>query len=424
MLFQYAHMHHFAAFRRFICEPFFAFISEACVVVAVSLYFSIITPVGFCADGGVFAFMEVLNDEYYMRLALDMAARASGQTGINPVVGCVVVKDGRILGLGAHLKRGTGHAEVHALQMAGEAAEGATVYVTLEPCSHYGKTPPCCERIIEARASRVVVACEDPNPQVAGRGIARLKESGIEVEVGVLGEQSRLMNEKFNKYITSRLPFVTLKSASTLDGKLASKTGDSRWVTGAAARERVHTLRHQHEAIMVGIGTVLADDPLLTARAPVPAIDPIRIIVDSSLRLPLDMRVVKDRSVRTVVLATSRADAAKLAALEAAGAEVITCGDGEQVDLPLAMAKLGELEIGSILLEGGGKLNGAMLQNGLIDKIELHYAAKIIGGAAAPGTFDFDGFDKMADAIALDRVSVEMAGDDVCISGYPIYKRL
>lgn len=374
--------------------------------------------------GVFFAYMEILNDEYYMRLALDMAAKAEGQTSINPVVGCVVVKDGRILGIGAHLKRGTGHAEVHALQMAGEEAKGATVYVTLEPCSHYGKTPPCCERIIEAGAARVVVACDDPNPQVAGRGIARLKEAGIEVEVGILGEQSRKMNEKFNKYITTKLPFVTLKTASTLDGKIASKTGDSRWVTGAEARERVHTLRHQHEAIMVGIGTVLADDPLLTTRASVPAIDPIRIIVDSTLRLPLDSRVVKDRSVRTIVLAACNADPGRRSALEAAGVEVIPCGDGAQVDLNAAMVKLGELEIGSILLEGGGKLNGAMLQLGLIDKIVLHYATKIIGGAEAPGTFTFDGIEKMADAITLERVSVEMAGDDICVSGYPIYKRL
>jgi diaminohydroxyphosphoribosylaminopyrimidine deaminase/5-amino-6-(5-phosphoribosylamino)uracil reductase len=373
------------------------------------------------ADGGVFAFMDVLNDEYYMQLALTMAAKASGQTGINPVVGCVVVKEGRIIGIGTHLKRGTGHAEVHALQMAGEEAEGATVYVTLEPCSHFGKTPPCCERIIDAKAARVVVASGDPNPQVAGRGISRLREAGIEVTVGLLEAESQLMNEKFNKYITSKLPFVTLKTASTLDGKIASKTGDSRWVTGAVAREQVHTLRHQHEAIMVGIGTVLADDPSLTTRASVPAIHPTRIIVDSSLRLPLEAKVVTDRSVRTIVLTTEQADADKRQALAAAGVEVVACGEGSKVDLREAMKKLGELEIGSILLEGGGALNGAMLEAGLIDKIILYYAAKIIGGAASPGTFTFDGFEKMADAIELERVSVEMAGEDICVSGYPVY---
>jgi diaminohydroxyphosphoribosylaminopyrimidine deaminase/5-amino-6-(5-phosphoribosylamino)uracil reductase len=366
--------------------------------------------------------MDVLNDEYYMRLALDMAAKAAGQTGINPVVGCVVVKEGRIVGLGTHLKRGTGHAEVHALQMAGDEAKGATVYVTLEPCSHFGKTPPCCERVIAAGASRVVVAAGDPNPEVAGRGIARLREEGIEVTLGVLEQESRMMNEKFNKYITTRLPFVTLKTASTLDGKIASRTNDSRWVTGPVAREQVHTLRHQHEAIMVGIGTVLADDPLLNTRASVPAVDPVRIIVDSSLRLPLEARVVTDRSIRTIVLTSGQAAADRRTALEAAGVEVIVCGSADKVDLRFAMHKLGELEIGSILLEGGGTLNGAMLEAGLIDKIILYYAAKIIGGAGAPGTFTFAGMEKMADAIELDQVNVEMAGEDICVSGYPVYK--
>ncbi|NIK77532.1 diaminohydroxyphosphoribosylaminopyrimidine deaminase/5-amino-6-(5-phosphoribosylamino)uracil reductase [Paenibacillus castaneae] len=365
--------------------------------------------------------MDILNDEYYMGLALEMASKASGQTGINPVVGCVVVKDGRIIGIGTHLKRGTGHAEVHALQMAGEEAEGATVYVTLEPCSHFGKTPPCSERIIAAKASRVVVASTDPNPQVSGSGIARLREEGIDVTVGVLEQRSQQMNEKFNKYITTKLPFVTLKTASTLDGKIASRTGDSRWVTGTEAREQVHTLRHQHEAIMVGIGTVLADDPLLNTRADVPAIDPVRIIVDSSLQLPLSARVVTDRSIRTIVLTSGRAATDKRLALEAAGVEVVACGTGEKVDLIEAMQKLGELEISSILLEGGGQLNGAMLEAGLIDKIILYYAAKIIGGNEAPGTFTFAGIEKMADAIQLDRVNVEMAGEDICVSGYPVY---
>ncbi|MFD1955789.1 bifunctional diaminohydroxyphosphoribosylaminopyrimidine deaminase/5-amino-6-(5-phosphoribosylamino)uracil reductase RibD [Paenibacillus thailandensis] len=367
--------------------------------------------------------MDILNDEYYMNLALELARKAQGQTGINPVVGCVIVREGRIVGVGTHLKRGTGHAEVHALRMAGEEAEGATAYVTLEPCSHYGKTPPCCERLIEAKVRRVVVAAQDPNPLVAGRGIARLREEGIDVTVGLLGEQSTLMNEKFNKYITTKLPFVTLKTASTLDGKIASRTGDSRWVTGAAAREQVHTLRHQHEGIMVGIGTVLADDPQLTTRASVDAIDPVRIIVDSRLRLPLEARVVTDRSARTVVLAAESADPDKRRALEAAGVEVVICGSGGQVDLPEAMKKLGEMEIGSILLEGGGKLNGAMLEAGLIDKIVLYYAAKIIGGQEAPGTFTFEGFERMADAVRLERVSVEMAGEDICVTGYPANRK-
>ncbi|NBC68995.1 bifunctional diaminohydroxyphosphoribosylaminopyrimidine deaminase/5-amino-6-(5-phosphoribosylamino)uracil reductase RibD [Paenibacillus sacheonensis] len=354
-----------------------------------------------------------------MRLALDMASKAKGQTDINPVVGCVVVKEGRIVGLGAHLRRGEGHAEVHALRMAGGEAEGATAYVTLEPCSHHGRTPPCCERLIEAKVARVVVACEDPNPQVAGRGIARLREAGIAVEVGLLGQESQLMNEMFNKFIVTRLPFVTMKSAMTLDGKLAAKTGDSRYVSGPQAREMVHTLRHRHMGIMVGVETALIDDPELTTRLSVPAIHPIRIVVDSRLRLPAESRMLQERSAPVIVLTVESADRDKRAALEAAGAEVIVCGSESRVDLNIAMRKLGEREIGSILLEGGGKLNGAMLELGLIDKVLLFIAPKVIGGQAAPGVFQFEGFEKMAHAILFRDVQVEQIGGDLFMSGYP-----
>lgn len=363
--------------------------------------------------------LDVLNDEYYMSLALEMAAKAAGQTGINPVVGCVIVKEGRIVGIGTHLKRGEGHAEVHALRMAGAEAEGATAYVTLEPCSHHGKTPPCCERLIDAKVSRVVVAATDPNPVVSGRGLARLREQGIEVKEGLLADRSHAMNEKFNKYITTGMPFVTLKTASTLDGKIATVDNHSRWVTGAVAREQTHTLRHQHNAIMVGIGTLTADDPMLTTRAEVPAIHPVRVIVDSKLRIPLDARVVTDRSAQTIVLTTTGADAVKRKALEESGVTVIPCGDGSSVDLTAALKELGSREIGSVLLEGGGKLNGAMLEAGLIDKMVLYYAPKLIGGDMAPSNFSFPGRKLMSDAILLDHVQVEMAGDDICVIGYP-----
>ncbi|WP_219836483.1 bifunctional diaminohydroxyphosphoribosylaminopyrimidine deaminase/5-amino-6-(5-phosphoribosylamino)uracil reductase RibD [Paenibacillus sp. R14(2021)] len=365
--------------------------------------------------------IDVLSDETYMRLALDMASKAKGQTDINPVVGCVIVNDGRIVGLGAHLRRGEGHAEVHALRMAGDQAEGATAYVTLEPCSHHGRTPPCCDRLIEAKVARVVVACTDPNPQVAGRGINRLREAGISVEVGLLEQESMRMNEAFNKFIVTRLPYVTMKSAMTLDGKLAAKTGDSRYVSGPRAREMTHTLRHQHMGIMVGVGTALADDPELTTRLSVPAVHPVRIVVDSKLRLPLQARLLQDKTASVIVLTVEGADPAKRAALEAAGAEVIACGEGSRVDLLLAMGKLGEREIGSILLEGGGKLNGAMLALGLIDKLQLFIAPKVIGGAASPSVFEFEGFEKMADAIPFRQVHVEQVGEDLYLSGYPNY---
>ncbi|WP_200965131.1 bifunctional diaminohydroxyphosphoribosylaminopyrimidine deaminase/5-amino-6-(5-phosphoribosylamino)uracil reductase RibD [Insulibacter thermoxylanivorax] len=366
---------------------------------------------------------HVLHDEAYMQLALELAAAARGQTDSNPIVGCVIVKDGRIVGLGSHLRRGEAHAEVHALKMAGGEARGSTVYVTLEPCSHRGRTPPCAKQLIEAGVKRIVAACRDPNPLVSGRGLKMLQEHGIETEVGVLEEQALQLNEHFFTYVAKGRPFITLKTASTLDGKVASYTGDSRWITNEEARAYVHTLRHQHQAIMVGIGTVLADDPSLTVRAPVPGVHPIRIIVDSQLRTPLHAKVVQDGLAETIILTTERADKQAAARLEQAGVTVIACGDGKRVDLPLAMQKLAEREIASILLEGGGTLNGAMLAHGLIDKMVLFYAPKIIGGAEAPANFQMTGIEKMADAYRLERVQIETFGDNVGIIGYPVYPR-
>lgn len=366
--------------------------------------------------------MGPLNDEYYMRLAIQLAASATGQTGINPVVGCVLVKDGRVVGMGAHLKRGEAHAEINALQMAGPEAVGSTAYVTLEPCSHHGKTPPCSDRLVREGVKRVVVAASDPNPLVAGSGIERLRANGIEVTVGVLQREAEELNESFNKFIVTRRPFVTLKSASTLDGKIASKTGDSKWITNEASRSFVHTLRHRHQAIMVGIGTVLADDPQLTTRLPVPGLNPIRVVVDSTLRLPHDAKLVRDGAAPTVVLTTEGAPEARRRELEALGVDVIDCGPGPAVDLDAAMARLGEREIGSLLVEGGGKLSGAFLERRLADKLVLFFAPKIIGGGPqAPGNFEFAGFDAMSEAIRLDRLKVEQMGDDLCLTGYPLY---
>lgn len=365
--------------------------------------------------------MDNMNDEFYMSLALDMAERAQGQTGINPVVGCVVVKNGAMIGLGTHLQRGTGHAEVHALNMAAGQAQGSTAYVTLEPCSHYGKTPPCSQRLIDEGVARVVVACKDPNPQVAGRGVQMLREHGIEVEVGLLRDRALRLNERFIKYILTKQPFVTLKSASTLDGNLATKSGDSKWISNGEAREIVHTLRHRHQGIMVGVNTVIADNPSLTTRTEVPGINPTRIVIDSGLRIPLDSAVVSDSLAPTIIVTTEAADPAKKAALLEAGVQIIVSGPGPRVDLKAAMVTLGEMEIGSILLEGGGTLNGAMLESGLVDRVILFFAPKIVGGgAAAKGTFVFPGVELMKDAISLEGLEVKVLGDNVCISGTPI----
>ncbi|MNW52138.1 Riboflavin biosynthesis protein RibD [compost metagenome] len=365
--------------------------------------------------------MNNINDEYYMGLALDMAERAQGQTGINPVVGAVVVKDGELVGVGTHLKRGTPHAEVHALNMAGTRSEGSTVYVSLEPCSHYGVTPPCAERLINEKVARVVVACEDPNPQVAGRGIEMLRNHGIEVAVGILRERAIELNKKFIKYITTGLPYVTIKTASTLDGKIASKSGDSKWISNESAREIVHSMRHRHQGIMVGVGTIVADNPVLTTRLSVPGLSPVRIIVDSSLRIPDHSNVLTDGLAPTIVLTTSRADEARVSSLLERGIQVVVCGDGPEVQLEQAMKKLGEMGISSILVEGGGRLNGSILQNKLADEIVLFLAPKLIGGLDAPGSFMFKGYELMKDAVTLQDLVVEQLGDNICVSGKPVY---
>jgi diaminohydroxyphosphoribosylaminopyrimidine deaminase/5-amino-6-(5-phosphoribosylamino)uracil reductase len=365
--------------------------------------------------------MDLINDEFYMRIALQLAHSATGQTGVNPMVGCIVVKDGAVVGMGAHLRMGTEHAEVHALNMAGANAAGSTVYVTLEPCSHHGRTPPCSDRLILEKVARVVVACTDPNPRVAGTGIAKMREQGIEVRLGIMEREAIDLNEKFNKYITTRLPFVSLKTASTLDGKIASKSGDSQWITNEQSRAYVHTLRHQHQAIMVGVDTVVSDNPQLTTRLSVSGLNPIRIIVDSTLRTPPSANAFRQAG-RTIVLTTSQAPQDQAALLREAGAEIVVAGDGPKVDLLEALRLLGEQEIGSIMLEGGGRLNGGMLEQKLIDKCYLFYAPKIIGGDNAPGNFSFDGFAKMSEAVWLDRVKLEQFGHDFCLIGYPQYQ--
>lgn len=365
--------------------------------------------------------MEQISDEFYMQLALQMASATAGQTATNPAVGCVIVNNGRIVGVGSHLQMGGPHAEIHALNMAGSQAENGTIYVTLEPCSYHGRTPPCADQLIEAKVSRVVIAASDPNPRVSGGGIERLRAHGIEVVTGLMDQEATELNESFNKYITTGQPFVTLKTASTLDGKIATKTGDSRWVTGEAARAYVHNLRHRHMGIMVGIETVLADDPQLTTRLPLPGLHPLRIVVDSRLRIPLDSKLVRTDPQQTIILTTALASLERANELERLGVRLIYCGPGPRVDLREAMQQLGAAGVGSILLEGGGSLNGAMLENGLIDKVVLFFAPKIIGGQEAPANFTFHGYELMEQAIGLERVRVESVGEDICITGYPVY---
>lgn len=358
-----------------------------------------------------------MNDEIFMREALRIAKNAEGRTSPNPMVGAVVVKDGKIIAEGWHRQAGTPHAEVHALNMAGELARGATLYVTLEPCSHFGRTPPCVNKIIESGIKRVVAAMKDPNPKVSGRGFEMLKNAGIEVEIGVLEAESRALNEIFLKFITKKLPFVTLKFASSLDGKIATFSGESQWISCEQSRKFAHHLRDINDAILVGIGTVLADNPSLTTRL-VEGKNPVRVIIDSNARIPLNSKVVTDKSARTIVAVTENAPAEKISALKSHDVEIIFCGGEKRVDLKILMQKLAEREITSVLVEGGGTIHFSMLKNGLVDKIMAFIAPKIIGGANSLTSVAGIGFEKLAEAVEIKNFTAEKIGEDILLSGY------
>jgi len=361
-----------------------------------------------------------VTDQEYMRLALNLAESARGRTNPNPLVGAVIVKEGRIIGFGAHLKAGEPHAEVHAFRMAGEAAEGATLYVTLEPCSHHGKTPPCAELVVKSKVKRVVVAMEDPNPLVAGRGNSRLRDAGIEVTVGVLEQEAYRLNERFIRNMLSKRPFVVVKTAMTLDGKIAAQTGDSRWITGPEARERVHRLRDEVDGILVGIGTVLADDPELTTRLPEGGRSPIRVVLDSKLRVPETAKVLNTAEAPTWIVTGPDIDEAKAVRLRERGVQIIAAPATERgIDLKAMLETLLPLGITHLLVEGGASVNGAFLEEGLIDKVMAFIAPKLVGGSSAPTPYGGTGFAKMADALELRDAVWETYGSDLCLTGYP-----
>ncbi len=360
-------------------------------------------------------------DTYYMQMALDLAARARGRTSPNPMVGSVIVKDGEIIGKGFHARAGSAHAEVVALMDAGEQARGATVYVTLEPCCHQGRTGPCTEALRKAGVKRVVVSMTDPNPLVAGKGLAVLRETGIEVTSGILQQEAADLNEVFLKYITTKRPFVVLKAATSLDGKIATAGGESKWITGETAREQGHRLRDIYDAILVGVNTILSDDPSLTARLPEGrGKDPVRIIVDSTARTPTAARVLLQESAAyTIIATTEAAPVERRASLMAAGAEVMVVpGQGPRVDLVKLVDLLGERQISSVLIEGGGKVNGSALAAGIVDKIAWFIAPKIIGGDAAPGPVRGPGAQSLQDATRLYDVSLRHLGEDILLTGY------
>ena len=361
--------------------------------------------------------MVILNQEY-MRLAIEIAKKGAGKVNPNPMVGAVIVKDERVIGQGYHKYYGGNHAEVNAFENLSDNPEGATIYVTLEPCSHYGKTPPCVDKIIANKISKVVVGTLDPNPLVEGRGIKALKEAGIEVITGVLEEECKKLNEVFMKYIIEKKPFVVLKTAMTLDGKIATESGESKWITSDKSRQEVHKLRNKLSAIMVGVNTVIKDNPELTCRLE-GGKNPVRIIVDSKLRIPLGSNVVVDNLAQTIVATTEVADKDKILVLEKLGVKVLIINSkNERVDLKSLMIELGKRGIDGILLEGGATLSFSALEENIVDKIQVYIAPKIIGGEKSKTSIGGKGIEKLSDAIMLNNMTVKSVGTDLLIEAY------
>ena len=357
-------------------------------------------------------------DITYMKRALALARKGIGRTAPNPAVGCVIAKDGKIIGEGWHKKAGGHHAEVHALEMAGNAAKGADVFVTLEPCCHTGKTPPCSDALIKAGVSRVVVAMGDPNPQVNGGGLLALEQAGIKTVRGVLEAEARTLNRAFIKHVTTGMPFVTYKCAMTLDGKIATVTGESRWISCEDSRKYVHRMRARCDAVMVGVDTLIADNPQLTVRH-VRGRNPLRIIVDTHLRTPLSVSILSGQMAKKTIIATTEANPRIHRRYQQSGASVLVCRQiNAKVDLHDLWEQLGTLGIQSVLLEGGSRLAGDALKQGLIDECVFFYAPKIIGSDGF-SPFAITGLTSMDQALSFTDFKVNCIGADIVVTARP-----
>jgi len=366
-----------------------------------------------------------MDDAFYMQLALDLAKRGLGFTSPNPVVGAVVVKKGEIVGKGYHRKVGGAHAEVTAIKNAGELAKGATLFVNLEPCNHSGRTPPCTRAIVEAGIRRIVAAMPDPNPDVEGEGITYLRDKGLDVSLGICEEDARKLNEAFIKYVKTKRPFVTVKCAMTLDGRTATKSGDSKWITGEEARSFVHEMRHASDAIMVGVNTVKKDNPRLTARlGDTKGADPTRVILDTHLTIPEDATIlqIESDSVTIVITGAGDSDAAKIekqSHLEKMGALVLQSPlqNGLLAWDPL-MARLGGMGITSLMIEGGSRVIGSALRAGIVDKIVFFYAPKILGGDDGYPVTKGPGPNSIDQSLKIKDMRVLKFGQDIMVEGY------
>jgi len=376
-----------------------------------------------------------ISDESFVRRALEMAREGIGLTSPNPCVGAVIVDgNGKIVGTGVYKYDALKHAEILALEQAGDKARGATLYINLEPCSHQGRTGPCVDALIAARIGRVVASMTDPNPQVSGRGFAKLESAGIKVETGIFEDEAKILNEAFAKYIRTATPLVTMKAAMTLDGKIAPPTAKSTrpagasthaptggWITSESARAHVQQLRHQHDAIMVGVGTIIADDPLLTDRSGRPRRRPLlRVILDSRLRLPLESRVVKTVQDDVLVLC-SFAEEKKKKQLQKRGIrveQIPTATPDGRPEMAAISRSLGKMEITSLLIEGGALVNWAALASGIVDKVFLYYSPKILAGTGSVPFAAGTGFGRMSDAAHVKSVKLHRFGEDFAVEGY------
>lgn len=362
--------------------------------------------------------MRIDDDKKFMTRALEIALNGMGHVRPNPMVGAVLVKDGEIIGEGWHERYGGPHAEVNAFANCRGDVRGATLYVTLEPCCHYGKTPPCTDLIISKDIDRVVIAMSDPNPLVSGKGIRKLRDAGIFVTTGIMEKEAQRLNEVFVKFITQKKPFVLYKSAMSLDGKIACHTGESQWISSEESREEAHMLRGTYAAIMAGAGTVASDNPQLTARTE-GLEDPVRIIVDGNLSVPAESRVFQNEG-RVIVLTTSSSSPAKVEELQKLGVEII-CADSDvpgRVDLGAAMVGLAIKGIDSILLEGGSETASYAFEAGIVDKVRFYVAPMLIGGDGAPGIIGGKGAARLSDAVSLYGIHTERSGVDLVIEGY------
>lgn len=366
-----------------------------------------------------------MTDNEYMLRAIELAKRGIGAVNPNPLVGAVIVKEGRILAEGWHERYGELHAERNAIKhfyekYPNESLKGASLYVTLEPCCHYGKTPPCTEAVIENGFQKVVVGSDDPNPLVAGKGIQLLREAGIEVVTQVMQKECDALNYVFFHYIRTKTPYVVMKYAMTLDGKIATYTGKSKWITGEKARENVHKDRNRYTAIMAGVGTVIADDPLLNCRLPAGGRNPIRIICDTKLRTPIDSQLVATAKDIRTILATACTDKERQQQYLDKNCEIIeipTASQEQSIDLKILMSKLGEKNIDSILLEGGSTLNFSALKSGIVNRVQAYIAPKLFGGDKAKSPIGGIGFAEVGDSIKLKKIQISQFDDDILVEG-------